>query len=136
MLFAVSGVSYAQNPQDAYLNTEIKERKFAKEQWAKTIEGISYDEQKVKKEEDYDEDVSSSSSTSPSSRGSRRSYSSGGGGSGGSAFWAGFFKVLFIVIVIAAVALLVAHFMGAGTFVSPKNRKIIKSDSTITIDNV
>ncbi len=133
-LLLTNGFAYSQNPQDVYLNTEIKERAITKENWEKVIEGISYNEKTEKEVEDYDEDFSSTSSNNNSRRNSSsRSYSSGGNSS---AFWAGFFKVFFILIIIATLALFVANLLGAGSFIGPPNRKIIKSDATITINNI
>lgn len=131
VLLTVMGLSYGQSPQRAYMESEIQVREVDKENWAKTIEGIDYAEEAKKKVEDYDEDFSDSPSASSGS--TPRSYPSGGGSS---AFWAGFFKVLFIILIATAIALLVVHFMGAGTFTSPTNRRFAKSDTRITIDNV
>ncbi len=131
VLLGCGTYSYAQTGQDAYLNSEIQELKVDKEEWAKIIEGINYNEQEEEKvDEDYDEGYMPSTSSGASR--SSRSYSGGGSGE----FWAGFFKIIFILIIAAAIVLLVAQFMGAGTFKSPTNRKIGKIDTTITIDNV
>jgi hypothetical protein len=131
VLLAVNSFSFAQNAQDTYLDSEIQERKFAKENWEKVIEGINYNEVQKKKKKDSDENISDSRTTTPPS--SSRSYSDR---SGSGSFWANFFKVVFIIIVIIVIAFIVSNFLGAGIFTSPKNRKIKKSDASITIDNI
>ena len=131
VLLTVNSFSYAQNAQDTYLESDIQERKFEKENWEKVIEGINYNEVQKKKEEDSKKEISDSRTTSP--LGSPRSYSSG---SENGSFWANFFKVVFIILVIIVIAFIVSNFLGAGIFTSPKNRKIKKSDAAITIDNI
>jgi hypothetical protein len=131
VLLTVNSFSYTQNAQDTYLESDIQERKFAKENWEKVIEGIDYNEVQKKKEEDSNKNISDSRTSSPSR--SPRSYS---GESGNGAFWANFFKVLFIIIVIIVIAFIVSNFLGAGIFTSPKNRKVKNSDNIITVDNI
>lgn len=122
----------AQNPQDVYMDSEIIERKIDKASWEQAIEGLDYNEEEEKKEEKEEEEEVYTPPTSSSGGSSPRSYPSGGS----SAFWAGFFKVLFIIIIIAVIVLLAVHFMGAGAFVNPKNKKFATADNTITIDNI
>lgn len=128
---------YAQSVQDKYLNSEIKEHTLNKGDWEAIIDGLDYSEQKKEKEKEEEEDSSYSPSSSgasgSSSGGASRSYPSGGGNG---EFWASLFKIIFIIIIAAAIVLLVAQFMGAGTFKSPTNRKVGKTDTKITIDNV
>lgn len=128
VLLAVNGFAYTQNAQDTYLDSEIQERKFVKENWQKTIEGINYNEKQKKKKEKKEEDPSDAPNAAQ-----ERSYS---GGSGSGALGAGFFQVLFIIIVVIAIVFLVSNFLGAGIFTSPQNRKVKKSDTSNTIDNI
>lgn len=131
ILLLLNGVVAGQTVQDTYLDSDIEERAINKEQWQKAIEGISYDEQPEKKEaEDYDEGYMPSASDEGRSG---RSYPSG---SGDTSFWGSFFKVMLVLILIAVIALLAAHFMGAGAFNNPINRKFAKSDTMITVDNI
>jgi len=122
--------SYGQSVQENYLNSEIEERNINAAEWKTIIEGINYNQEEKKKVEDYDEDFSSSPS-SPSS--SSRSYSTG---MGSGSFWSGFFKFILILIVLAALIMLAAHFMGAGSFIGPTNRRISRTDNNITIENI
>lgn len=128
--------SYAQSVDEAYLNSEINERKINQEDWALIIEGINYSE-KIEEEDDEDnEDVNTSPTGSGNNRGgSSRAYPSGGG-SGISGF-SGFFKVLIILIIVIALVVLTMQFMGAGSFNRPQNRKTAENDNTdIDLENI
>lgn len=130
MLFSSFVIGFAQNPQETYMDSEIIERKIDKESWAQAIDGLDYNEKEDKKEEEEIEEITAT--PPPSAGSSPRSYPSGGS----SDFWAGVFKALFIIIVIAAIVLLAVHFMGAGTFRNPANKKFTRGDTKITIDNI
>lgn len=129
LFFGTAGSAYTQNVNEAYLNSEIKERSIAKEDWKEIIDGLDYTEGQQEEEIDEDEDVN----VSPNNN-NTRAYPTDSTEPGA---WAGFFKFIFITIIVIAVVLLVMNLMGAGSFSSPKNRKRIKRDNTpIDIANI
>jgi hypothetical protein len=127
--FGTSVSAFAQNVNDAYLNSEIKEHNIDKEEWKAIIEGLDYTEGKQEAEDEEDENIN----VSPSDNNGRE-YPTENNEPGA---WSVFLKLLFITIIVIAVVALVMNLMGAGNFVSPKKRKRgITNDNTIDLENI
>ncbi len=128
MFFGAPGTAIAQNVNDAYLNSEIKENPIDKDSWKEIIDGLDYTEGDIEEEEE-EEDVN----VSPTEN-NTRAYPSETPEPGP---WSGVFKFIFIAIVVIGVVLLVMNLMGAGGFSTPKKRKKKNGLGTdIDIENI
>lgn len=106
--------TFANNPREAYLNADLKERTFDKKEWKELVKDLDYsdDREPWKPEEKPLENRKD-----------------------GSAF-SGFFKFLAVILAIVLAVLVILHMIGTENLFAPKDKSIKASLSEIDIEEI
>ncbi len=118
-------------PKETYYGSEIIERKFDEEKWREITKDFDYSDALGRIDQVDDDSLYESSGQSRA----RNSDDDQGSGQN-AALWASFFKILFIVLVIGVVALLLYNVLGAGDLFAPRSRKIQRTSSGYSIEDI
>ena len=121
-------------PQEAYLNSEVKQNRFDEQQWESVIKGIDYSGDFSEVDIDDDDDEGDGVADGENANEFDRKYSPSVSNSNLN-FWSSFFKFLFIAMIIALVAFLAYRLIGEGLG-RPTNRKFTPSSVAVSLEEI